>query len=127
MSILRTTTGKSMRLAASLLLALSLCLGSIGDLLAAGPAFSQDAFGGEICHSPQDTDGSQGPAGETKTRQHACCTFCPTTHGGDLVLPQLPRLGRLLPPQRSSYGPGHQIIISAWAQTPQQARAPPLS
>jgi hypothetical protein len=126
MAALSKILANKMRLAASLLLALSLSLGTLGDLagMRSVAGAGLDAFGQAICHSEPDSQ-AQPAQSQGQAAAHGCCVYCHVAHAGDLILPAAVTIARLAPAGPVVYGGGRASSFIRWAQAPQQARAPP--
>ncbi|RAU21436.1 hypothetical protein CU669_13500 [Paramagnetospirillum kuznetsovii] len=119
--------GRIWRTAAAALLAVALCLGSIGDVMAGARALAGDpVFGGDICHTPRPGE-SKAAESDAPTPVHNCCVYC---HVGQTVelAPPIPGLSPPTTPSvRIAYSPTQTDFSPGTAPGHNRARAPPLS
>lgn len=116
--------GKAWRITAVLLLAVSLCLGSITDLLAGPTLQAQTIFGGEICHSPRP-DETKAAESDTPKTAHNCCVYCHTSPTAELTPPMMELSAPSTPPTFIGYTPAQTRMRPSRIASHNQARAPP--
>ena len=110
--------------AAAWLLSLVLCLGSIGDLLAASRAVDGPfPFPGEICHGPGSADQGGGKAESRSV--HDCCVVCHAIPDHQLAPPPAVFIGPVGTAAKVVFAPVHAPTPPNHSTSHENARAPP--